>query len=88
LSKAIDRVCPRSRSGTTRRPSALSWSNQAGAMSPAVTVIRIRSYRVGTDQLVVGPDGSSRISLADFAIALIDEAEHKQHPRARFTVGY
>ena len=49
---------------------------------------RTGEYRVGTDQLVVSPDGDSRISLADFAIALIDEAEHKRHPRARFTVGY
>jgi putative NADH-flavin reductase len=62
--------------------STASGAPSAGGGPPAAP----RS--TGADQLVVGPDGSSRISLADFAIALIDEAEHKRHPRARFTVGY
>jgi putative NADH-flavin reductase len=32
--------------------------------------------------------GESRISLEDFAMAMIDEVEHPQHIRRRFTVGY
>jgi putative NADH-flavin reductase len=30
----------------------------------------------------------SRISLEDYAMALIDELEHPHHVRRRFTVGY
>jgi putative NADH-flavin reductase len=33
-------------------------------------------------------DGESRISLGDFAMAMIDEVEHPQHVSRRFTVGY
>lgn len=48
---------------------------------------RTGAFRVGRDELLVGPDGS-RISYEDFAIAMIDELEEPRHSRARFTVGY
>ena len=32
--------------------------------------------------------GESRISTADLAVALLDEAERPKHHRTRFTVGY
>lgn len=48
---------------------------------------RTGRFRLGEDQLLVGPEGS-RISFQDFAIALADEIEKPAHVRKRFTVGY
>jgi len=45
-------------------------------------------FRLGADSLLVDADGNSRISLADYAMAMIDELERPAHVRARFTVGY
>jgi putative NADH-flavin reductase len=49
---------------------------------------RTGRYRKGHDHLVTDADGNSSISLEDFAIALVDEAEQALHLRQRFTVGY
>jgi len=49
---------------------------------------RTGTYRVGGDVLLVGADGASFISGADFAIAIVDEIERPAHRRARFTVAY
>ena len=46
------------------------------------------SFRLDTDTLVVGADGESKISYADYAIAMVDELEAHQFSRARFTAGY
>ncbi|MFF1820010.1 NAD(P)-dependent oxidoreductase [Kribbella sp. NPDC058245] len=50
--------------------------------------IRTGNYRLGTDELVVAADGTSSLSMEDFAMALVDEAERAQHRGRRFTVGY
>ena len=49
---------------------------------------RTGTFRLGDDELLVAPDGSSTISGADYAIAFADELETPAHHRARFTVGY
>jgi uncharacterized protein len=49
---------------------------------------RTGSYREAADELLLDADGLSRISLEDFAAAILDEAETPRHPRARFTVAY
>jgi putative NADH-flavin reductase len=49
---------------------------------------RTGSFRTGKDHLLVGTDGVSRISLEDYAMALVDELERPAHHRERFTVGY
>lgn len=49
---------------------------------------RTGTFRLGTDQLVTDEKGESRISFADFAIAMVDELEQHRHPRARFTAAY
>lgn len=49
---------------------------------------RTGRYRKGYDHLVTAVDGSSAISMEDFAVALVDEAERAEHVRQRFTVGY
>ncbi|HKR90851.1 NAD(P)-dependent oxidoreductase, partial [Novosphingobium sp.] len=59
--------------------------------SPAALIFegpRTGSYRPGVDQLVTDENGESRISFADYAIAMIDELETPKHSRARFTAGY
>ncbi|CAM5449930.1 3-beta hydroxysteroid dehydrogenase [Streptomyces spiroverticillatus] len=49
---------------------------------------RTGAYRLGTDELLVSPAGESAISMEDFALAVLDEAERPKHQRVRFTVGY
>lgn len=49
---------------------------------------RTGAYRMGGEVVVVTEDGSSFISGADFAIAVVDEVENGDHRRERFTVGY
>lgn len=49
---------------------------------------RTGTFRVGKDELLVDSEGNSSISIEDFAVALIDEAEQPKHPQARFTVAY
>lgn len=47
---------------------------------------RTGRYRIGSDVLLVDAEGESRISMEDFAVALLDEAETPKHKGARFTV--
>ncbi|MDX1738222.1 MAG: NAD(P)H-binding protein [Alphaproteobacteria bacterium] len=49
---------------------------------------RTGSFRLGKDELVQDQAGNSAISMEDFAIACLDEAEQGTHLRQRFTVGY
>jgi putative NADH-flavin reductase len=45
-------------------------------------------FRLGGDALLEDQRGKSRISRADFAVALIDEAEKAEHSQRRFSVAY
>jgi putative NADH-flavin reductase len=59
--------------------------------SPAALIFegpRTGTYRAGGDQLVTDEAGESRISFADYAIAMVDELEAHKHARARFTAAY
>ena len=49
---------------------------------------RTGKFRLGTDQLISDAEGNSRISMEDYAIALVDELEKPAHQHARFTIGY
>jgi uncharacterized protein len=49
---------------------------------------RTGKFRLGTNQLITDTKDESRISLEDYAIALVDELEKPAHERARFTIGY
>ncbi|MGZ5867385.1 MAG: NAD(P)-dependent oxidoreductase [Xanthobacteraceae bacterium] len=67
--------------------SGLDWT----FLSPSAVIgpgERTGKFRLGGDQLLIGADGKSRISIPDFAIAMVDELEKAQHVRRRFTVGY
>jgi len=60
-------------------------------LSPAALLVpgeRTGSYRVGKDHLLTDANGESRISLEDYAVAMLDEAERPRHKRERFTVAY
>jgi putative NADH-flavin reductase len=49
---------------------------------------RTGKFRLGEDHLLVDSAGHSRISVQDFAVAMIDELERPRHLRQRFTAGY
>ena len=60
-------------------------------LSPAAMLVpgeRTGRYRTGKDDLLTDDAGESRISLEDYAVAMLDEAEHPRHHRERFTVAY
>jgi len=65
-------------------------ANWAYLSPPAMLVpgIRTGSYRLGSDELVVDKNGNSQISMEDFAVVLIDEAEQPKHHKTRFTAAY
>ena len=45
-------------------------------------------FRIGGSQLLENSSGRSRLSRADFAVALIDEAENDEHAMQQFSVVY
>ena len=45
-------------------------------------------FQIGGDAVLEDARGKSRISRADFAVALVDEAENAAHVRQRFSVAY
>jgi uncharacterized protein len=70
-----------------RREPTLDWS----FLSPSADLFpgqRTGKFRLGTDQLLADAHGKSRISVEDYAMAMIDEVEKPKHIRRRFTVGY
>ncbi|WP_198598317.1 NAD(P)-dependent oxidoreductase [Mangrovicella endophytica] len=70
-----------------RKEEAIDWT----FFSPAAFIFegpRLGAFRLGGDQLVTDEKGESRISFADYAIAMVDELEQRRHSRARFTAAY
>ncbi|MBE1161702.1 NAD(P)-dependent oxidoreductase [Dyella acidiphila] len=60
-------------------------------ISPAALLedgARTGSYRVGGDQLLTDASGSSRISVPDYAVALLDRLDRNDALRQRITVAY
>lgn len=69
------------------KTSAVDWTY----VSPSAEILpgkRTGKYRTGRDFLLVDESGKSRISMEDFAAAILDEIEKPQFRRTRFTVGY
>ena len=59
--------------------------------SPAKTIApgeRTGKFRLGDDELITDSKGDSRISMEDYAVAVLDEAEKPAHLHRRFTIGY
>lgn len=69
------------------RGSEINWTcfSPAGFFEPGM---RTGKFRLGKDSLISDAQGQSRISMEDYAIALVDELEKPSHERARFTIGY
>jgi len=60
-------------------------------LSPAYMITpgtRTGKFHLGGDQFITDAKGNSRISMEDYAVAIIDEAEKPAHVRKRFTIGY
>ena len=45
-------------------------------------------YRIGGDQFFTNEQGESKISVCDFAKAMLDEAENARHSKQRISVAY
>jgi putative NADH-flavin reductase len=69
------------------RASPIDWTY----LAPAAYFVpgeRTGKFRLGNDELIANARQDSRISLEDYAVALVDELEEPRHRRQRFSVGY
>jgi len=69
------------------KQSSINWTyfSPAAFFGPGE---RTGKFRLGKDQLIADEQHVSRISMEDYAIALVDELESPKHERERFTIGY
>ena len=49
---------------------------------------RTGKFRLGTKELISNDQHDSRISMEDYAIALVDELEKPSHRKQRYSIGY
>lgn len=73
-----------------RKETALDWAflSPAVEMHQGTSGVRKGTYRKGLENPVTDAEGRSVISVEDTAVAIVDELEHPQHIRQRFTVAY
>jgi len=67
--------------------SELDWT----FVSPAIQLApgeRTGEFRLGGEEPVFDAKGESHLSVADLAVAIVNELEKPQHRRGRFTAGY
>tara|TARA_Y100000034_G_scaffold50903_1_gene62636 strand:+ start:574 stop:1212 length:639 start_codon:yes stop_codon:yes gene_type:complete len=67
--------------------SPLNWT----FISPAAEIFpgdKLNQYRIGAEQLITDEQGNSRISVADYAVAFVDEIEKAAHINKRMGVAY
>ena len=71
-------------------PEDLDWFyvSPAGEFGAWVPSTQTGQYRTSDDVLLRGPDGTSQISAADLALAVLDEIEQPAHQRRRFHVAH
>jgi uncharacterized protein len=93
----LERIPPAHRGEVQGQKDALDYLRASGDpirwtyFSPAGTIAkgtRTGQFRLGDDQLITDAQGNSRISMEDYAVAVIDEAEKPAHIHRRFTIGY
>src|SRR5690606_25999820 len=70
-----------------RGETAIDWTflSPAALFEPGE---RTGRFRLGGDRFMADAQGHSRISMEDYAIALVDEIEAPKHSRQRFAVAY
>jgi putative NADH-flavin reductase len=68
-----------------RANTALDWTflSPAAMLAPGA---RTGSYRVGGEEVLMDGAAPAGISVADLAVAIVDEIEQPKHVKARFTV--
>lgn len=72
---------------STKSNSNLDWTN----ISPAAEIFpgdKSGKYRTGYEQLITDEQGNSRISVADYAVAFVDEVENASNINRRIGVAY
>ena len=72
---------------TISKEKAIDWVffSPAGSLEPGEAS---GVYRLGKDDLIVDSEGNSRITVGDYAKAMVDELESPRHHQERFTIGY
>jgi uncharacterized protein len=93
---AVERIPPAYRGEVLGQKDALEYLRSVSDVpwtyfSPAFSIVpgsRTGQFRLGGDQLVKDDKGDSRISMEDYAVATLDEAEKPAHLHRRFTIGY
>jgi putative NADH-flavin reductase len=70
-----------------REEPTLDWTmlSPAEILTPGT---RTAHFRLGGDHTLSTDQGPSRISVEDYAVALLDEVDSPQHRRERFSVAY
>lgn len=65
----------------------VSWTyvSPPGSILPGQ---RTGVFRLGDDTLIVNDKGESHVTMEDYAVAIVNEAENPRHVGRRFTVGY
>lgn len=73
--------------GTLANEKDIDWVffSPAGSLEPGEAT---GTYRLGKDDLIVDSEGKSRITVGDYARAMVDELETPAHHHERFTIGY
>jgi len=70
-----------------RNETSLDWT----FLSPAALLApgpRTGKFRIGADELLMDGDKPAGLSVADLAVAIVDEIETPKHIRKRFTAAY
>lgn len=69
-----------------KRSEDLNWTYLCPAIEFDVQGERTGHYQISGEVLTFNAEGKSCISMADYALAMVDEIEHPQHPRRRYSV--
>jgi uncharacterized protein len=70
------------------RMPAVAEASRTVVPPSSVAYYRTGKFRLGGDQMVTDAEGNSRISMEDYAMKVLDEAEKPVHVSKRSTIGY
>ena len=75
---------------TLMKEDGIDWIffSPAGNLGNMTTGVRTGKYRLGKDDMLFDDKGESFISVEDYAVAMVDELEHENHHKERFTAAY